>query len=298
MAHPHEQQRIIPPYIADMPRNRSRLRTANLTDKVAVITGAGSGIGRELALLCGGRGADLALCDINDSGLADTVATARSLGARVLSVHVDVSDAEAMSNFAQETLDHFGRVDLLINNAGVGLVGGFLDTSVKDWDWLVGINLMGVVHGCNAFLPTMIDAGRGGHVLNLSSAAGLLANPQLTAYSATKFAVLGLSEALRMELAPHRIGVTAVCPGVINTAITQNSAIRGDDAEQRRNRLTSTYQKRGYPPERVARNILRAVDKDRSVAPIAAEAHLMYLLSRAAPPVARWAAIRLAELTK
>lgn len=295
----HEQSHVASPYICGMPRNLPRLRTANLTDRVAVITGAGSGIGRELALLCARRGAHLALCDINGSGLAYTAAIARSFGGRVLTRCIDVSDAETMSSFAQETVDLYGVADLLINNAGVGLVGGFLDTTDKDWDWLVGINLMGVVHGCNAFLPTMIDAGRGGHVVNLSSAAGLLANPQLTAYSATKFAVLGLSEALRMELAPHRIGVTAVCPGVINTAITQSSAIRGDgDAEQRRNHLTSTYQKRGYPPERFARNILRAVDRNRPVAPIAVEAHLMYLLSRAAPPVARWAATRLAELTK
>lgn len=299
MARSHERHHIVPPYVSRMPRNSPRLRTANLTDHVAVITGAGSGIGRELALSCARRSAHLALCDLNDSGLADTAAMARSFGGRVLARRVDVSDAETMSAFAQETLAIYGAVDLLINNAGVGLVGGFLDTNVKDWDWLVGINLMGVVHGCNAFLPTMIDAGRGGHVVNLSSAAGLLANPQLTAYSTTKFAVLGLSEALRMELAPHRIGVTAVCPGVINTAITQNSAIRGDgDAEQRRNRLTSAYQRRGYPPERVARNILRAVDRNRPVAPIAPEAYLMYLLSRAAPPLARRVATRLAELTK
>lgn len=264
-----------------------------------VITGAGSGIGREVALLCAQRHAHLALCDINDAGLAETAEAARSLGAQVLTSRVDVSDAEAMTRFAHATFDRFGQVNLLVNNAGVGLVGGFLDTSAKDWQWLIDINLMGVVHGCNAFLPTMIESGHGGHVVNLSSAAGLLANPQLTAYSATKFAVLGLSEALRMELKPHGIGVTAVCPGIINTAITQNTPIRGDgDLDERRKRLASSYHKRGYTAERVARNILRAVDRNRAVAPIAAEAHVMYVLSRTAPPLARWVATRMAEFSK
>jgi NAD(P)-dependent dehydrogenase (short-subunit alcohol dehydrogenase family) len=282
-----------------MPRIRSRLKTADLTDRVVVITGAGSGIGRELALLCAERGAHLALCDINDAGLADTAEAAGTFGAQVLTSRVDVSDAEAMTRFARATIDRFGRVDLLINNAGVGLVGGLLDTSGKDWQWLIGINLMGVVHGCDAFLPTMVESGRGGHVVNLSSAAGLLANPQLTAYSATKFAVFGLSEALRMELKPHGIGVTAVCPGIINTAITQTSPIRGDgDLNERRDRLASSYQKRGYTAKRVARNILRAVDRNHAVAPVAAEAHVMYALSRTAPPLARWVAARVAELSK
>jgi NAD(P)-dependent dehydrogenase (short-subunit alcohol dehydrogenase family) len=275
------------------------LKTNDLTDRVAVITGAASGIGRELALVCARRGAHLALCDINDTAVADTAEAARTVGARALTSRVDVSDADAMTRFAEATFARFGRVDLLVNNAGVGLVGGFLDTSRKDWEWLIGINLMGVVHGCDAFLPTMVESGRGGHVVNLSSAAGVLANPQLTAYSATKFAVFGLSEALRMELRPHGIGVTAVCPGIINTAITQTSPIRGSgDVGERRMRLASTYAKRGYTAKRVAHNILRAVDRDRAVAPIAAEAHVMYGLSRTAPPVARWLATRLAELTK
>jgi NAD(P)-dependent dehydrogenase (short-subunit alcohol dehydrogenase family) len=275
------------------------LKTKNLTERIVVITGAGSGIGRELALLCARRGAALALCDIDDPALADTAEAVRSAGADVLVFRLDVSDAEAMTRFAEATFARFGRVDLMVNNAGVGLVGGFLDTSRKDWAWLTGINLMGVVHGCEAFLPTMVESGRGGHVVNLSSAAGLLANPQLSAYSATKFAVLGLSEALRMELKPHRIGVTAVCPGIINTAITRTSPIRGiGDIGERRKRLASTYVKRGYTAERVARNILRAVDRNRAIAPIAVEAHVMYVLSRAVPPLARWIAARLAELTK
>ncbi|MEV0668980.1 SDR family NAD(P)-dependent oxidoreductase [Mycobacterium sp. NPDC050441] len=282
-----------------MPITGSRLKTADLTDRVVVVTGAGSGIGREVALLCARRHARLALCDVDEAGLADTADAARAQNAEVLTSWVDVSETESMTRFAYATVERFGRVDLLVNNAGVGLVGGFLDTNIKDWQWLIDVNLMGVVHGCEAFLPTMIDSGRGGHIVNLSSAAGLLANPQLTAYSATKFAVLGLSEALRMELRPHGIGVTAVCPGIINTAITQNSPIRGGgDVDERRRHLESAYRKRGYTPERVAKNILRAVGRNRAVAPVAAEAHLMYVLSRAVPPLARWLAARMAELSK
>ncbi|WP_040860903.1 SDR family NAD(P)-dependent oxidoreductase [Nocardia niigatensis] len=276
----------------------SRIKTANLSGRVVAITGAGNGIGRELALLCAARGADLALCDINEAGLADTADRARARGNDVVTSRVDVADPDQMIAFAAATHDRFDGVDMVVNNAGVGLIGGFLDTSLADWEWLVSINLMGVVHGCNAFIPAMVDRGRGGHVVNLSSAAGLLANPQLVGYSATKFAVLGLSEALRMELDPHGIGVTAICPGVINTAITQTSPIRGHNADQRRENLASTYKKRGYTAERVARNILRAVDRDRAVAPVAAEAHVMYALSRATPPLARWVAAKLASVAK
>ncbi len=279
-----------------MSKFRSRTNTSDLAGRVVAITGAGSGIGRELALLCAQRGANLALCDINDAAVADTAETALRLGRDVITRRVDVSDPEQMTAFADATFDRFGGVDILVNNAGVGLIGGFLDTSLKDWDWLVSINVMGVVHGCDAFIPAMINSGRSGHVVNLSSAAGLLANPQLSAYSATKFAVLGLSEALRIELKPYRIGVTAVCPGVINTAITKASPIRGaGDTEGRRQRLAATYQKRGYTPERAARNILRAIERNRAVAPIAAEAHVMYVLSRVVPPLARWVSAQMAK---
>lgn len=275
------------------------LNTKNLTDRIVVITGAGAGIGLELALACARRGAHLALCDINEAAVAAAGEAVRNLGAQVLTSQVDVSDADAMAQFAEATFTRFGRVDLLVNNAGVGLVGGFLDTSLKDWEWLIGINLMGVVNGCDAFLPTMVESGSGGHLVNLSSGAGVLASPQFSAYSTTKFAVFGLSEALRMELTPHRIGVTTVCPGVINTAITQSSPIRGSsDVAERRKRLAATYSKRSYTAKRAAENILRAVDRNRAVAPIAAEAHWMYWLSRGTPALARWVAPRLAELTK
>ena len=276
-----------------------KLDTKAMTGMVAVITGAGSGIGRELALLCARRGADLALCDLNKPAVDATAGRARAFGRDVVTQRADVADSQQVSGFAETTLDRFGAVDLLVNNAGVGLAGGFLDTSLKDWQWLVSINLMGVVHACSAFLPAMIERGRGGHVVNLSSAAGVMANPELSAYSATKFAVFGLSEALRTELRPHGIGVTAVCPGLINTEITKTSPIRGaGDPEERRAKLAALYQKRGYTPERVARNILRAVGAGKAVAPVTAEAHLAYWVSRTAPPACRWLAGRLAAMSR
>ena len=279
--------------------SHSHLDAGRLASGTVAITGAGSGIGQALALLCAARGAKLALCDINDEGLADTAERARSLGGTVLTRRVDVSDEAQMTEFATAAHAQFESVDLVVNNAGVAVMGGFLDTTVKDWDWLWSINVRGVVNGCQAFLPTMIEQGQGGHIANVASVAGLLANPDLGAYSATKFAVVGLSEALRTELKPHRIGVTAVCPGVINTAITRNTRLRGaGNTEERRAKVSAIYEKRGYTAERVAHNILKAVHQDKAVAPIALEAHLMYGMSRVAPPLARWTAGRMASVGK
>lgn len=285
--------------LINMSLSKSSVDAARLASGTVAITGAGSGIGQALALLCATRGANLALCDINEEGLAATAERAQRLGSTVLTRRVDVSDEVQMTDFAQATYGQFGSVDLTVNNAGVAVMGGFLDTTAKDWDWLWSINVRGVVNGCQAFLPTMIEQGRGGHIANVASVAGLLANPDLGAYSSTKFAVVGLSEALRTELRPHRIGVTAVCPGVINTPITRNTQLRGaSNTDQRRAKVTAIYEKRGYTAERVALNILKAVHQDRAVAPIALEAHLMYGVSRVAPPLARWVAGRMASVGK
>jgi NAD(P)-dependent dehydrogenase (short-subunit alcohol dehydrogenase family) len=254
--------------------------------KLALITGAGSGIGRETALLCARRGAKLALCDIDEAGLAATVAEARILGHDVLSHRVDVADRAQMQAFAAAVHERVSAVDLLINNAGVGLGAVFLETPLEDWDWIVQINLMGVVNGCRMFVPAMVDRARGGHVVNLSSAAGYFPNPALAAYSTTKFAVLGLSEALRVELRPLGIGVTAVCPGLINTPITRTSRLRGS-AESQRERLVRLYERRNYGPDRVARRILGAVQRDRAVMPVTAEAWGMWWLARFAPRLGR-----------
>jgi NAD(P)-dependent dehydrogenase (short-subunit alcohol dehydrogenase family) len=266
--------------------------------KAAVVTGAGSGIGRETALLCARRGAALALCDVNDQGLAETADLARSYGVDVLTEHVDVGDAASMDGFATAVYDRFGGVDLLVNNAGIGVVATFMETELADWQRLIDINLMGVVHGCHFFIPAMVKRGRGGHVVNVASQAGFQANLALSAYSATKFAVFGFSEALRAELRPHGIGVTAVCPGVVNTAITRSSEVRGDHASERQAKLQRLYERRGYGPEKVAVNILRAVERDRAVAPITPEAHVAYVISRVAPPLSRWASAKAASLAR
>jgi NAD(P)-dependent dehydrogenase (short-subunit alcohol dehydrogenase family) len=254
--------------------------------KLALVTGAGSGIGRETALLCARRGANLALCDIDDAGLAATEGEARRLGCDVLAQRVDVGDRAQMQAFAATVHQRVAGVDLLINNAGVGLGASFLETPLEDWDWILPINVMGVVHGCHLFVPAMVERGRGGHVVNLSSAAGYFANPALSAYTATKFAVLGLSEALRIELQPLGIGVTAVCPGLINTPITRNSRLRGT-AEAQRERVARLYERRNYGPDRVAQRILHAVQHNRAVMPVTAEAWGMWWLARFAPSLAR-----------
>ena len=261
----------------------------NLSGKTVLVTGAGSGIGKESALAFARRGADLAICDVNEEGLTQTESAIRALGRDVLARRVDVAKRDEMRAFAEAVHAKVPAVDILMNNAGVGLGGGFLHTSLEDWDWIIGINLQGVIYGCHFLLPAMVARGRGGHVVNVSSAAGYVASEQLAAYSTTKFGVLGLSEALRQELAPHGIGVTTVCPGLINTPITRSSVMRGPDASpETRQRMIEVYQRRNYGPERVAANVLRAVQRNRAVAPIAAEAWVMYYVKRLAPGLLFW----------
>ena len=254
------------------------------TGKLALVTGAASGIGRATALAFARAGADLVVCDLNEAALEETAAAARALGQRVLARRVDVASRDDVRAFADAVHREHEAVDVLMNNAGVGLGGGFLETGLEDWEWVLSINLWGVIYGCHFFLPAMVRRGRGGHVVNVSSAAGFLAAAQLAAYSTTKFAVFGLSEALRDELLPHRIGVTTVCPGIINTAITRTARMLGRvNTEDARTALVSFYERRNYGPERVATAILKAVARNRPVAPVSPEAWFMYYLKRLAP---------------
>jgi len=261
----------------------------DLTGRWVLVTGAASGIGRASALAFAGRGAHLALCDLDTSGLEETAAAARTEGRAVLTQRVDVSDADGMEGFATLVHGHCDAVDIVMNNAGVAIGARFQDTPLEDWRWILDINVLGVVHGCRTFVPRMVARGTGGHVVNVASAAGLLATQMLSAYATTKFAVVGLSEALRDELADDGIGVTAICPGIIDTPITRAARLYGSAAAPaERERMVQAYRRRNYTPERVAEAVLRAVQRNRAVAPIAAEAWVMYWMKRFAPRLTGW----------
>jgi short-subunit dehydrogenase len=228
------------------------------------------------------------ICDVDEVGLAQSEETLKALGRSVLSRRVDVGSPHEMREFAAEVHGEVRAVDILMNNAGVGLAASFLDTPLEDWDWLLRVNLWGVIHGCHFFLPPMVSRGAGGHVVNVASLASYMPSETLSAYTTSKYGVLGLSEALRVELHRHRIGVTAVCPGVINTALTTTSRMRGAaGAPGERERLSRLYQRRNYGPERVARNVLKAVQRNRAVAPISLESWIVFYLKRIAPGAVR-----------
>lgn len=253
---------------------------------VAVVTGAGSGIGRATALELARMGAHVACADID---FAAAEATAQETGGDAW--QVDVANHERMVAFAEELAAGRGAPDLLVNNAGVGLTGRFLDTSEEDWDWILGVNLKGVVHGCQAFGPAMLARGRG-HVVNVSS--GLAYAPRATepAYVTTKAAVLALSRCLRADWGPHGVGVSAVCPGVIATSIAESARFRGDRASAASVARVRRLFSHGHSPEVVARAIADAARRNRSVVPVGAEAWVGWLLqgvvpSRAADRLAR-----------
>src|SRR4029079_17978802 len=191
--------------------------------RVAAITGAGSGIGRALAQELARRGAHLALCDIDEVGLAETVALCEGSGVKVTSQRVDVANRDAMYAWADQVVAHHGKVNLIFNNAGVALGATIEAMSFDDFEWLMGINFWGVVHGTKAFLPHLKAAGEG-HIVNLSSVFGLISVPTQSAYNAAKFGVRGFTDALRIELDIERCGVSAttVHPGGVKTNIARN----------------------------------------------------------------------------
>jgi NAD(P)-dependent dehydrogenase (short-subunit alcohol dehydrogenase family) len=262
----------------------------DLSGRAVAVTGAGSGIGRETALAFARRGADLELCDLDGSGVAETGARVEALGRGAAhTAVVDVADAGRVEAWAADVHARVPAVDILVNNAGVAIGGGFLATSLADWEWILGVNTKGVIHGCHYFVPAMVARGAGGHVVNVASIAGVIAAEDLAAYCTTKFSVVGLSEALRDELHRHRIGVTCLCPGIVDTPITRAAKLVGAMAgEGRREEMIRSYQRRGYGPERVAANLVRAVERNRGLTPVTPEAWLIYYAKRLSPALTAW----------
>jgi NADP-dependent 3-hydroxy acid dehydrogenase YdfG len=248
-----------------------------LDDKVVVITGAGSGIGRALALDLAAKGSVLALSDVDDAGLAETVDLVKAAGVReVRSDHLDVADRAAFTTYAAAVAEQFGRVNVVINNAGVALAGDLDDLAYGDMEWIVGINFWGVVHCTKEFLPHLIASGDG-HVVNLSSLFGLISMPGQSAYNATKYAVRGLTEALREEMliAGHRVGVTAVHPGGIKTAIARNARVSEHEDKAATAKLFDEKLAK-MTPERAAEIIVRGIIRNQARVLVGIDAHALH----------------------
>jgi hypothetical protein len=255
----------------------------NFNGKVCVITGAGSGIGRGLALALAGRGARLALSDIKSETVAETVEQCLRGGAPEAEAYTfDVADRSAVEGHAAAVAERFGRVNLVVNNAGVALAKDVIDTPIEDYEWIMGINFWGVVYGSKAFLPHLIASGDG-HVVNISSVFGIFAVPGQSGYNAAKFAVRGFTEALRAELEGD-VGVTVVHPGGIRTRIAETARVAAAvTAAERAAGKDSFARMLTYPPERAAEQIVAAVEGRRPRLLIGLSARVPDVLARVAP---------------
>lgn len=256
----------------------------NFSGKVAAITGAGSGIGRALAEELASRGTHLALSDVDEQGLAETVLRCERSGVNVTPTALDVADRDAVFAWADQVVADHGKVNLIANNAGVALGATAAGQSLHDFEWLMDINFWGVVHGTQAFLPHLRETGDG-HIVNISSVFGLISIPTQSAYNASKFGVRGFTDALRMELEIEPCGVssTTIHPGGIKTNIARNARtdesmiIAGsgpDEFVQEFDKLARTT------PDKAARQILKAVERNRRRALIGPDAVLFDLVSR------------------
>ncbi|BCS95755.1 putative short chain dehydrogenase/reductase [Desulfoluna limicola] len=252
----------------------------DLKEKVVVITGAGAGIGRLTALAFAREGADLVLSDICDDRINAVAREIESLGARVLTYVVDVGDREQMVSFAAYVIRERGHVDVLVNNAGVSVGGTVADSSIENWEWVFRINVWGVIYGIKAFLPHMIDR-RYGQIVNMSSLLGLVGIPGTPAYNTTKFAVSGLSESMRVEVRKYNIGVSNICPSWMKTRIVEDGRMEFKDAfKVNRTSVVKAYDKYAWPPEWVAKAVVRAVRKDKAVVPVGPDAWVLWFLKR------------------
>ncbi|MFB7724627.1 SDR family oxidoreductase [Nocardia sp. NPDC056100] len=264
-------------------------------DQLLVITGGGSGIGRETALAFARQGAEVVLSDINLDSAKETAELIAREGGTAHAYQLDVSSEAAVTEHAAAVIAAHGVPDILINNAGIGQAGDFFDTPAAEFDRVLNINLYGVINGCRTFGKAMADRGLGGHIVNLSSMAAYTPQRGFSAYSTSKSAVFMFSDCLRAELSGKGIGVHTICPGIVHTNIVANTRFSGVSAEveaAKQERFDKLYAARRYGPEKVAAQILKAVEQNRDVVPVTPEAWLQYRFNRFAPAVARFFAAR------
>lgn len=262
----------------------------SLNEKVAVVTGAGSGIGRATAIRLAQLGCHVAISDVNSSGLAETAANCEELGVTVHQQSLNVADKDAIYAYAQQVQQHFGRVNIVINNAGVALTDTVEHTSAEDFNWLFDINFWGVVNGTQAFLPLLKAAGEG-HIVNISSIFGIITVPTQSAYNAAKFAVYGFTGALRQELDIENCGVsaTSVHPGGIKTNIFSSGRMRTETRFSSQSQANDFFQKMARTtPEQAADRIVLGILKNKRRVLIGWDAKLYSALQRISPDFNQW----------
>ncbi|MFJ4654920.1 SDR family oxidoreductase [Nocardia sp. NPDC088792] len=264
-----------------------RPRPRPFDDHLVVVTGAGSGIGRETALAFARAGAELVISDIDEAAVRETATLIAEFDGLAYPYRLDVADEAAVQAHADEVAAVHGVPDVVVNNAGIGQAAPFLRTPSESFKRVMDINFFGVVHGSRAFGRLMADRGTGGHIVNVSSMAAYTPQQGFSAYSTSKSAVFTFSDCLRAELAKDGIGVSTVCPGIVHTNIVRTTEFSGVDSEkeQARQQLFDTlYRWRSYPPSKVAKAIVRAVQRNSAVVPVTPEAWAAYYGTRLTPP--------------
>lgn len=234
----------------------------DLAGRVAVVTGGGSGIGSGMCRAFAAAGIRVVVADVDDASAEAVAASMREVGGTAVAIAADVSRRADVEALAERALAEYGGVDIVCNNAGVLVGGPMLETTEDDWQWLLSVNLMGVVHGCQVFAPLLLERGQG-HIVNTASVGGFLSFPNLAIYCTSKFAVVGYSEALYMELAPRGVGVSILCPGKVHTGLSGADRLR----PERFARAGGTSQELGdlsdgMDPIEVGRRVLRGIESD------------------------------------
>ena len=253
-------------------------------DKVAIVTGAGSGIGHALSEELARQGARVILADVNPSPVEEAAGTITKAGHKAETFVLDVSDYDAVEKMVTDTVARYGRLDYLFNNAGIAVGGEVRDCSIDDFRNVINVNLFGVVNGVAAAYPLMVKQGHG-HIINTASIEGLIPFPATVSYVASKYGVVGLSNALRIEGVDLGVKVSVICPGYIKTPIFQTSKIIKIDREKM---LKSLPERFGITPEACAQIILRGVQQNKAIIVVTGFAKVLWVLQRISPAVIRW----------